>query len=324
MSYERVISSLKNLFGHSPKQKTPVDAGVRESHKGDTTMSFRLVGDEEQINKSVTDFSKRLRWKMKTKERETLTITPEMAEEMLAYNDRNVPVKGSKLSHFTRQFVEGKWTYTCEPIAFSDAGRLINGQHRLMACRDSRVPFKADVSYGVPDDSFFYMDQFGRPGSDSFAVAAVPNAQMAYSATRFLVSYEHGSTGGDAALGNLTMSPKEVHEAYLRFAGIQESVKVGLRFKRDRLPSPAIAAGIHYLCSQRSRTAADEYFDKVISGVGFSSVRDPAKKVRDFLVRTDDRIRRADCAAALIQGWNAIRLRKPLTRIDRSKVGRLV
>lgn len=287
-------------------------------------MAFRLVGDDQKSNKGKTNFAKHLRWKLKTKERETLTITPEMASEMLKYNDRNVPVKRSKLAHYTRQFIEGKWVYTCEPIAFSDAGRLINGQHRLMACRDSKIPFKADVSYGVPDDSFFFIDQFGRPGSDSFSVASVPNAQMAYSATRFLVSYERGSTSGDAALGNLTMSPKEVHDAYLRFDGLQESVKVGLRFKRDRLPSPAIAAGIHYLCAQRSRTAADYYFDKVISGVGFTSTRDPAKKVRDFLVRPGERIRRADVAAALIQGWNAIRLRKPLTRIDRTKVGRLV
>lgn len=312
-----------NLFGLWPKRKTPVAAGVSVAHIGDETMSFRLISDEAD-NKTKTNFSKRLRWKMKTKERETLFITPEMAEEMLTYNDRNVPVKASKLAHFTRQFSEGKWTYTCEPIAFSDAGRLINGQHRLMACRDSGIGFQADISYGVPDDSFYFMDQFGRPGSDSFAVAAVPNAQMAYSTTRFLVSYENGTTSGDAALGSLTMSPKEVHEAYLRYPSIQESVKVGLRFKRDRLPSPAIAAGVHYLCSQRSRTAADDYFDKVISGVGFTSTRDPAKKVRDFLVRTDERIRRADVAAALIQGWNAIRLRKPLTRIDRNKVGRVV
>lgn len=274
--------------------------------------------------KSKTPFAKQLRWKLRTKDRETMTITPEMATEMLQYNDRNVPVKPSKLAHFTRQFAEGKWVYTYEPIAFSGQCRLINGQHRLMACVASGQPFKADVAYGVPDDCFYFVDQFGRPGKDSFAINGVPNYQMAYSATRFIVAYESGSVAGDAALGSATLSPREAHEHYLRLENLQESIKVGLRFARDRLPNPAVAAGVHYLCAQKSRAAADEYFEKIITGVGFTTTKDPAKKVRDFLVRPDDRIRRADVAAALIQGWNAVRTRKPLSRIDRTKIGRAV
>src|SRR5690606_20477230 len=95
---------------------------------------------------------------------------------------------------------------------------------------------------------------------------------------------------GDDATGRVDLSNQEAYEAYLRMPDLQNSIKIGLKFAADRLPHPAKSCAVHYICAQRSRRAADEYFKKVATGVGFASARDPAKKVRDFLTRSDFRI----------------------------------
>lgn len=289
-----------------------------------------LSGDTNSDNKIVfgkTPFPKWLRWKMKTDEVVAgLVISPPMAEEMLAFNDRNRRLRPSKIKHYARQMTEAKWDYNRVPIIFSPE-RLIDGQHRLFACVQSGIAFKADVVFGAPDRGFYTIDCGGtRDAADIFQINGVPNNAMAAAATRFLMAYDAGKTSSDNVGGMIPATLEETYQAYLAYEGLQESLKYGRKFAQDRLPCPSVAAAVHYLCAQRSRRAADEYFDKIASGVGFSSKGEPAKKVRDFLTRSDSgRIRPRGAAAAIIAGWNATRTNKrcgDLAKLD--KVGRVI
>ena len=79
-------------------------------------------------------FKKKLRWKIENppNHSERWQITPEMAETMLEWNDRNRPIEAGKVKRFAQAMVEGRWPYTGQTISFSKQ-RLLDGQHRLLA-----------------------------------------------------------------------------------------------------------------------------------------------------------------------------------------------
>ena len=281
-----------------------------------------------------TSFAKHLRWKMKTRDIEWMDITPSMAEEFLKYNScegfTNRPLSESTVSKYARLIKARLWGIdgngTCEPLIVSDLPRLLSCQHRLAAIIKAGVPQRMLVVFGEPDGNFAFIDQGRRrTASDIFAINGVANFAMAAAAVRWLMSYEAGKTSGDYG-AQAEASNQEAYDAYLRYPNLQESIKVGCKFGRDRLPAPAVAAAIHYLCAQKSRRAADEYFEKIASGIGFSRTREPAKQVRDFLTRSDaGRITRRMTASVLIQGWNAVRTNKSLPKtINTDVVGAIV
>lgn len=82
-----------------------------------------------------------------------VTITPEMAVEMLSHNMRNRQVNHKRVKAYTKDITKGKWTCSPTPIAFTGDGTLIDGQHRLNAVISANMPVKMIVAYDVPVDS---------------------------------------------------------------------------------------------------------------------------------------------------------------------------
>lgn len=66
-------------------------------------------------------------------------ITPEIAADMLTRNDGNRPMRPRVWQGYAKDMREGKWRRTHEAIAVAANGRLINGQHRLMAVVHSGI-----------------------------------------------------------------------------------------------------------------------------------------------------------------------------------------
>lgn len=66
-------------------------------------------------------------------------ITPEIAADMLTRNDGNRPLRPRTWQGYAKDMLAGKWRQTHEAIAVAADGRLINGQHRLMAVVHSGI-----------------------------------------------------------------------------------------------------------------------------------------------------------------------------------------
>lgn len=90
------------------------------------------------------------------------TISPKVAESFLSCNFDNRRVRQAHVRALAREMANGKWEMTHQGIAFSDAGRLLDGQHRLMAVMESGVTVQMLVTRGVPDESFKAIDQHAR------------------------------------------------------------------------------------------------------------------------------------------------------------------
>lgn len=86
------------------------------------------------------------------------TITPDIAKEMLGENTNNRKISHQQVELFARTMAQQAWKLNGEAIKFSNTGRLLDGQHRLLACVESGVPFRTLVIRGLPEDTQATMD----------------------------------------------------------------------------------------------------------------------------------------------------------------------
>lgn len=78
-----------------------------------------------------------------------VTITPGMAEEMLKRNIANRKVNQANVNRIAADMATGNYRINGETIKISSNGEILDGQHRLLACIKSGVPFKSYIVYNV-------------------------------------------------------------------------------------------------------------------------------------------------------------------------------
>lgn len=125
------------------------------------------------------------------------TITPQIAEQYLSTNVANQrQVKKRVVANFARDMQRGKWQLNMQPIAFDQAGQLIDGQHRLLACIKAGVPFQTAVSRGVQNEAFYTFD-VGAPRTvkNLLEIEGVQDRAHIASAARILHAYEQHAMG---------------------------------------------------------------------------------------------------------------------------------
>lgn len=93
---------------------------------------------------------------------EACYVTPSMAKAWLQANTANRPVKKTIVKTYAHAMKRGEWKLSPQGISFSASGRLIDGQHRLMAILESGASVWVYVTSGAPDDAFDALDQGAR------------------------------------------------------------------------------------------------------------------------------------------------------------------
>ena len=82
-------------------------------------------------------------------------ITPERAAELLQNNPKNRHLRGRRVAAYANALKNGEWKQNTDPIAISEDGELLNGQHRLVAIIKSGVSMDCLVAYDCPKDTIF-------------------------------------------------------------------------------------------------------------------------------------------------------------------------
>lgn len=88
-----------------------------------------------------------------------MTITPDIARQMLEKNVGNRPLSKRTLARYTKLMKDGEWGITTDAIGFDVNGRLMNGQHRLNAVIESGTEQTFFVVEDLPTESFSYTDE---------------------------------------------------------------------------------------------------------------------------------------------------------------------
>lgn len=81
----------------------------------------------------------------------TETITPEIAGELLKKNTHNRRVRAGYVDYLASEMANGRWcSETAEAIKIADDGTIVDGQHRLLAIKQSNTAIEVMVARGVP------------------------------------------------------------------------------------------------------------------------------------------------------------------------------
>lgn len=86
------------------------------------------------------------------------TVTPEIAAVWLGHNDVNRVLREHRAGFIARSIMDKKWIVTHQAIAFSESGRLLDGQHRLRAIVMANQPVQIWVARNVSEEAFSVMD----------------------------------------------------------------------------------------------------------------------------------------------------------------------
>lgn len=110
---------------------------------------------------------------------EKVIITPDLAREWLAKvpeTQRNR--RERQVVMYAQDMAEGRWQDSAAhtPIAFNEAGEMIQGQHRLAAIVKSGVTLQLTVVHGVPTEVVTNLDTgIKRAAGDALAMLGITN-----------------------------------------------------------------------------------------------------------------------------------------------------
>lgn len=121
-------------------------------------------------------------------------ITPEMAKNILKRNyKKNRKLNKTRIAKYARDMEKGQWNSSpLEPIGFDEEGRLIQGQHRMMAVIKSGKTVLFYVMNDVPNKDYRVLDSGkARTAGD---VLKIPNAAKLATLAGNIICVEHGNS----------------------------------------------------------------------------------------------------------------------------------
>lgn len=143
-----------------------------------------------------------------------VTMTPEWASQILERNTHNRCVRHGMVRQITRDILCGRWLLTPQTVSIASDGRLIDGQHRLMAVVQAGEAVQMMLATDCPSECFTAIDigQSRTPG-DILKIEGVSNYTHVGSIIRLVHLYE--TCPGIVWVGqSATISKQEILEMY--------------------------------------------------------------------------------------------------------------
>lgn len=244
-----------------------------------------------------------------------LTITPEMAHDILGGNTNNRHIHERHVRKICAALEDGRWRFNGESIKIAHDGTLIDGQHRLVACIRTGVPIDTLIIYGIDPETYTTIDIGAkRTASDALSREGIKNSVAISGAIRWILAIKSRK----AHIGNIYLDPDQVLEEYLKLKHIDQSVECHPPVKP--LLAPAAAIALHYMFAEKDLSAANDFFADLSSGVGLRD-GDPVLALRNKLIETKikNRMKRlqtpSETIALVIRAWNARRTGRRLTLV---------
>lgn len=215
---------------------------------------------------------------------EDVVVTPAKAKEWLDTNESNRNVSRKVVEAYARDMTNGRWKYTGDPIRFDQDGNLIDGQHRLEAVIVSGQKQKFHVVHGILRDHRRVIDT-GRKRSvadNAFMDYGVKNAPQVTAAARVILRWRNGTL---RQTSQMKLSEAEVYDFVIENdATLQEAASYAQKLRRIITITGASATAAYHETRLVDAIAAEEFWDKVLSGVELK-VGDPALAFRNAIAR---------------------------------------
>lgn len=249
-------------------------------------------------------------WAASTPHVEVITVTPEMADAWLAKNTHNRMVKPRTVAAYAADMAAGRWEWNGDTITFSGDGRLLDGQHRLLAVVESGETVTMAVVRGLRPDTQETKDtNVPRSFGDTLKLRGEPNYTSLAALTKKVWCWERGArrNGWHEKATTPTLAKVLAEHPELR------DVCARARRYSDRIGAPSrTTIGLCiWLFEQVDETGADvmHFFDRLTSDEGHVD-GDPVLALRRQLMNVKNSLAsrtERDLLAVTIKAWNFYR-----------------
>lgn len=240
----------------------------------------------------------------------TLQVGPEQAQKWLASNVSNRTVRPSRVRDYAAAMTKGRWMYTADPIRFDEDGRLIDGQHRLMAVVRAGVDVQIQVVRGLDRQAQDAVDTgAARTASDALKVRGFKHTAQLASTVPLVNWLLKDASSAATYTRDEVVHWAEVHD------GLADTVELAVR-NRNLLPCAlAPFAASHYAARRVASDAeAPETFfiEQLVDTIGLTSAS-PARATRRYLLglredkRAQNKANKAATVLALLEGYRHFR-----------------
>lgn len=201
-------------------------------------------------------------------------LSPTDAREMLERNTHNRPVNEGDVIKWAAEMEAGLWTLNGEPIIVGESGRLLDGQHRLLALamQPEGTLIEFLVIVGIPDEAQKTMDQGrARSLSDVLTLDGLDVTRSHAGAIRAYLTW----TEDLMFIDRKAASAKLTNPYITRWAQANpepvELMRQGMTYRRIRARTALTAAIFARLAEVHGVDTADEFFQRVSDGLNQSA-----------------------------------------------------
>jgi len=235
-----------------------------------------------------------------------VTVTPDVAKRWLKGNTVNRNVRVAKVNQYASDMLAGRWTHSESMICFTSDGKMVNGQHRLLAVIQSNCAITFAVQRNVPIEAMANMDTgAARIVSDVFRWNGEKNAPLLGSTAKFALIFTDGRIYKDNKVQATS------HSALVDFVDIhpelRHSVSTAQHVYAHLDCAPTVLAVAHWIIAAANNAeVADHFLNQLGSRAGEgegSAILALDRRLREIR-RTRAKYTQREFLALLIKGWN--------------------
>lgn len=251
-----------------------------------------------------------------------VTVTPEMAVQILERNELNRPLNDQHVHRIARQITEGKWKFNGDTIKISSDHSVVDGQHRLWAIIEAKQAVDTIIVTGIERDAFATIDTLRKPrsGSDVIALAGtLKYRNMIAAALGWLIRYQRGVLQTYNQPQN-KVENSDIEAAFKEHPGIVRAVERCMPLRG--LANPGIVAFAYYVALDRNGLLAEKLVDTLIDPAGVS-INDPLFRLRSYFTSDHHKRKEAVMSIALMfKALNAARAGRKVSALSWKNQGR--
>jgi hypothetical protein len=255
---------------------------------------------------------------------ERIEVDRELAGMLLTLNTDNRPVYNATVKRYAETMERNEWSFTGDNICITRSGKLINGQHRLMAIVRSGKTQLFNIQTGLEDEAFDVMDiGKNRTASDALSIKGFKYFSILPGAIRIITTYDAMRLSKDKQIPDsrvVRLSNRQVVEWMEKHDGrqLETYCEIASRmFQRAKFISTPTYAAFLYIFGRKDRDDALFFFDTFSTGENISRTEfSPVYLLRQkFINWQQSRMsatNQADKWAYIIKAWNFYRRKEEI------------
>ena len=258
---------------------------------------------------------------------ELMLVTPELAEKWLGRNTNNRNIRDRKVNTYAAAMSSDDWIITGDGPKFDRTGRLINGQHTLLAVISSNASAWMFVFRNMPSDAQFVMDTGSkRSVADALKFAGITGCNLITlaAASRIGILWDEGhfARSSQSSFAREVTSLETIEWISANKDAIDACVQADLY--RKRVPVPSSILGFAVMLTTRVDAEASLTFFADIAHMRTNGQGDPIytmlRRYR-FISEQKEKMSPARHLFYIFRTWNAWRDGDPLFQLKTGDAG---